>query len=129
MEVLIDTSIWIDYFRGGGNAEEMDFLVDENLISTNELILAELLPFILVKKEVGLANLLQSINIKSLNIRWDEIIDYQVRCLENGANGIGIPDLIIAQNAMQNGSKIYALDKHFRLLGEILGVQLYKKQG
>ena len=129
MEVLIDTSIWIDYFRGGGNAEEMDFLVDENLISTNELILAELLPFIIAKKEVRLANILRSINIKSLNIRWDEIIEYQIRCLENGANGIGIPDLIIAQNAIQNDSKIYALDKHFRLLGEILGVQLYKKQG
>ena len=129
MEVLIDTSIWIDYFRGGGNSEEMDFLVDENLIVTNELILAELLPFIIVKKEVRLANLLQSINIKSLSIRWDEIIEYQVRCLENGVNGIGIPDLIIAQNAIQNDSKIYALDKHFRLLGEVLGVQLYKKQG
>lgn len=125
MEVLIDTSIWIDYFRGDGNSEEIDFLVDENLIITNELILAELLPFIRVKKEVKLANLLQSINVKSLNIRWNEIIEYQTTCLKNGANGIGIPDLIIAQNALQNDSKVYALDKHFRLLSEILGVQLY----
>ena len=35
------------------------------------------------------------------------IIDFQFKCLKNGLNGIGIPDLIVAQNAKQNSSKIY----------------------
>jgi len=46
--------------------------------------------------------------------------------LEGGANGVGIPDLIIAQNAKQNGSKIYTLDKHIRLLRQVLEIDLYK---
>lgn len=125
MEVLVDTSVWIDYFRGAENSRNLDFLIDENLIITNEIILAELLPFIKIKKQANLAKLLQKLKLVKLNIFWDEIIEYQVNCLKNGANGIGIPDLIIAQNANQNGCLIYTLDKHFQLMSDILNVQLY----
>ena len=127
MGVLVDTSIWIDYFRGDGNSEYMDSLIDENQIVTNEIILAELLPFLRLKKQAKLIYLLQEINTTPLTIRWKEVIEYQVMCLKSGANGIGIPDLIIAQNAKQNECMVYALDKHFRLMNEVLKVQLYTK--
>jgi len=42
-------------------------------------------------------------------------IEYQYKCLKNGLNGIGIPDLIIAQNAKLNHCEIYSLDNHFSL--------------
>ena len=45
MSVLVDTSVWIEYFRSGNNFEKLDFLIDENLVVTNDLILAELIPF------------------------------------------------------------------------------------
>ena len=44
LEVLVDTSIWIDYFRGGDNSKDLDFLMDEDLIVTNDIVLAELIP-------------------------------------------------------------------------------------
>lgn len=50
MEVLVDTSIWIDYFRGGGHSKDLDFLIDENLMTTNDIILTELLPHLKDKK-------------------------------------------------------------------------------
>ena len=60
-----------------------------------------------------------------MQINWEEIILFQVKCLENGANGVGIPDLIIAQNAKSNNYKVYSLDKHFRLLHQVIKVELY----
>ncbi|GFO72414.1 hypothetical protein BJAS_P2643 [Bathymodiolus japonicus methanotrophic gill symbiont] len=45
-----------------------------------------------------------------LDINWKEIIEFQVLCFENGANGVGISDLIIAQNAKQNANRAYSLD-------------------
>ncbi len=125
MSVLVDTSIWIDYFRGGDSSKEMDFLIDENLIVTNEIILAELVPYLKMKKQMKVVNLLHEVNLLSLDIHWEEIIEFQVKCLKAGANGVGIPDLIIAQNAKQNGCKIYSMDKHFRLLHQVLKVKLY----
>lgn len=120
MSVLVDTSIWIEYFRSGNNSEKLDFLIDENLIVINDLILAELVPSLEVRGQRKLINLLQTITQLELTIDWKQIVRFQFQCLKNGLKGIGIPDLILVQNAKQNGCKIYSLDNHFRLMKDIL---------
>ncbi len=125
MSVLVDTSIWVEYFRTGDNSEKLDFLIDENLIVTNDLILAELIPFLKIQNQRKLINLLLNINRFDLSVNWNQIIEYQYKCLKNGLNGIGIPDLIIAQNAKQNHCEIYSLDNHFRLMKDILNLQVH----
>jgi len=60
-----------------------------------------------------------------MQINWQEILEFQVKCLKSGANDVGIPDLIITQNAKVNNYKIYTLDKHFRLLSQVIKVKLY----
>ncbi len=129
MDVLVDTSIWIDYFRAGDNSKGLDYLIDENIIVTNDIILAELVPYLKIKKQLKVIKLLHEINRAPLAISWDEIIEFQVKCLKNGANGVGIPDLMIAQNARQNSCKVYSLDKHFGLLSQVLKVKLYEQKG
>jgi predicted nucleic acid-binding protein len=125
MEVLVDTSIWIDYFKSGDNSSDMDSLIDENILVTNDIILAELLPYLKIKKQTKVIELLQNINRPPLKINWEKIIETQVLCLKSGASGVGIPDLIIAQHAKENDCMIYTLDKHFRLLNKVLKVKLY----
>ena len=125
MAVLVDSSIWIDYFRGGEKSKDLDCLIDENLIATNEIILTELIPYLKVKRQTKLIQLLREIDTLPLNIHWEEIIEFQVKCLRAGANRVGIPDLIIAQNVIQNRCKVYSIDKHFRLMNPILKVGLY----
>jgi len=126
MQVLVDTSIWIDYFRGGKNALDLDTLIDENIIATNDIVFAELIPYLKIKKQTKVIKLLHDINRIPMNINWEEIIDFQVKCLKSGANGVGIPDLLIAQNAKDNNCKIYSLDKHFYLLNQVLKIKLYQ---
>ncbi|NLD39403.1 MAG: PIN domain-containing protein [Desulfatiglans sp.] len=126
MSVLVDTSIWIEYFRSGKNSEKLDFLFDENLIVINDLILAELVPFLRVQNQRKIIELLSEINKLDLSINWDQIMESQFQCLKNGLNGIGIPDLIIAQNAKQNHCNIYTFDKHFKLMKDILKLQLFE---
>jgi predicted nucleic acid-binding protein len=125
MDVLVDTSIWIDYFKEGNDLTDLDALIDENLVVTNDLILAELIPYLKVKKQFTVIKLLQEINRIPLQINWDEIVEFQVKCLKAGANGVGIPDLIIAQNAKVNNCKIYSIDKNFRLLKQVINIKLY----
>ncbi len=123
MSVLIDTSIWIDYFRSGDDQHRLDLLIDENIVVTNDLILAELIPFLKVRKQKSIIELLKNINNLQLQIKWDEIIEFQVKCLRKGINGVGIPDLIIAQNAKQNDCEIYSLDTHFKLLSKAINIK------
>ena len=124
MSVLVDTSIWIEYFRSGNDSEKLDFLIDENLIVINDLILAEVVPFLRVRNQRKIISLLRNINKLELSISWDQIIEFQFKCLKSGLNGIGIPDLIVAQNAKQNQCTIYSLDNHFKLMKDILKLQL-----
>ncbi len=124
MSVLVDTSIWTEYFRSGNNSEKLDFLIDENLIVINDLILAELVPSLKVRNQRKIVKLIYSIFKLELSINWDQIITFQFKCLKNGLNGIGIPDLIVAQNAKQNRCEIYSLDNHFSLMKDILELQL-----
>lgn len=124
MSILVDSSIWIQYFRSGKNSKKLELLIDENLIVVNDLILAELVPFLKIRNQQKVVNLLYDIKKLNLSIDWNQIIAFQFKCLENGLNGISIPDLIIAQNAKQNRCEIYSLDNHFRLMKDILDLQI-----
>ena len=126
MEVLVDTSVWIDYFRSGNESEKLDFLIDENLVVINDLILTELVPLLIVKKEKKVVNLLKKIKKHSISLDWEEIRDYQVSCLKSGSSGIGIPDLLIAQNSIQHNVAIYSIDKHFKFMHDAkIRIKLY----
>jgi len=57
---------------------------------------------------------------------WEGIRNYQVSCLKSGSNGIRIPDLLIAQNSIQNNVPVYSIDKHFKFLNDAqIGIKLY----
>lgn len=124
MSVLVDTSVWVEYFRSGNNFDKLDFLIDENLVVTNDLILAELIPFLKIRNQRKLVKLLHNISKLEVRINWSQITEYQYKCLKSGLNGVGIPDLIIAQNAKQNNCEIYSLDNHFDLMKGILKIKL-----
>ena len=127
-EILIDTSIWIDYFRGKPVADHLSDLIDQNRIAVNDLILAELIPSINQRKERQLKDLLLSIRNVALSIDWPRIIEMQTRNLKSGHNGIGIPDLIIAQNAIGNRLVLFENDKHFLPMTELFGLQLFRSR-
>ena len=124
MSVLVDTSVWVNYFRSGRDSGKLDFLIDENLIVINDLILAELVPFLEIRNQRKLLRLLRHINKLPLNIDWDQLIEFQIKCLRKGVNRIGTPDLMVAQNAKQNLCEIYSLDHHFQLIKDIVGFEL-----
>lgn len=124
MSVLVDTSVWVEYFRYGKDLGKLDLLIDENRVVTNDLILAELVPFLKARNQNKIILILHSINKLRLNINWEQIIELQYECLKSGLNGVGIPDLIIAQNAKQNRCELFSLDNHFQLIKDISKIDL-----
>ena len=112
-------------FKSGVRSNDLDTLIDENLIATNDIILTELIPFLKIKRQNKVIRLLNDVVKLPLQIDWKGIIQFQVKCLQSGINGIGIADLIIVQNTKQNNAAIYSLDKHFMLLEKIIGIKTY----
>ena len=118
--VLVDSSVWIKYFRGRKEAAALDELIDKNLLCINSLILSELIPFLRIKKENSLIKILMTIKNTAIKINWEEIIDFQEINLRNGINKVGITDLIIVQNTRDHNLCLYSLDKHFELMSRYI---------
>jgi predicted nucleic acid-binding protein len=84
------------------------------------------LPSIIHKKEHNLAKLLNYIDKYILTIDWEEIRNMQLLNIKHGNNNIGISDLIIAQNCIQNGLMIITRDKHFEAMAEYIPLEIFK---
>ena len=125
MSVLVDSSVWIEYFRSTLEHRELDILIQEDLVVVNDLILAELIPALHLRRQRKLIALMKEIARPPLAIDWNDIIQMQILCLRNGINQVGIPDLIIAQHAIQNGLALYSQDKHFLLLARHIPLVLH----
>jgi predicted nucleic acid-binding protein len=126
-QVLVDTSVWIEYFAGNDFENKIDKLIDEGKICTNKIILCELIPFLKFKNEIELIDLLNSIDIYPLNINWEKIIDYQTKNVKNNLKKIGIPDLLILENVLDNNLELYTYDKHFNEMQKLHKLKLYTK--
>ena len=91
----------------------------------NDLILAELIPALHLRRQRKLIGLMREIACPPLDIDWDDLILMQITCLKHGVNKVGIPDLIIAQHAIQNHLELYSRDKHFSLIAPHVALCLH----
>jgi len=122
---LVDSSAWIEYFKGNQKYSFLDDLIVTNAICTNDIILTELLPSIIHKKEYKLAELLNDVKKYTLIIDWEEIRNMQLLNIKHGNNNIGISDLLIVQNCIQNKLKIIVQDKHFAAMAKYIPLEVY----
>jgi predicted nucleic acid-binding protein len=124
MKIFVDTSIWIGYFNKGlyNNLEE---LIENDLVIINDIILTELIPFLYNIKATSVIGIMLSLPKNKLNINWESLIDLQKENLAQGVNKVGIPDLIICQNVMENNQTLWTNDKHFYLMQKFLNLDLF----
>ena len=121
---LADTSVWIDSFHGGRCKDTVSLLIDQGELCVNDVILAELLPSIEQRGEDELRSLLLSVPKLQLQVDWPSLVFMQTENLRHGINKVGLPDLMIAQNAMQNHVRLFSCDKHFRLMAALFPIPL-----
>ena len=126
-QILVDSSVWIAFFRGAIPKDPLFQLIDANQLCSNELILSEILPSLMLRKEKDLVAILRRLQNYSLSIDWQELIEFQVRNLRHGINNVGVPDLIIMQNAIQKNLLLYTLDSHFTKMAKISSLKLFAR--
>lgn len=114
-KILVDSSVWIDFFKGS-KTEILEQLIQEDLVCTNELIITELIPILDNQNEKVVIEGLLAIPIVPLTIDWYLIRQMQIENLKNGVNKVGIPDLIILQQVIEHKVQFLTYDKHFKLM-------------
>lgn len=123
--VIVDSSVWISFFKGKDEHGKLAALLDDGAVCVNDLILAELIPFLRHRKEEKIIDLLEMVENIPLAIDWRDIIHTQTVCLKHGINNVGIPDLIIAQNVIKNNLRLYSLDHHFPTIAKHTALKMF----
>ncbi len=122
--ILVDSSVWIGYFRSGENSDLLQTLIGLDLVCTNEIILSELIPALQHRKQTVLIESLEALPCVPHTIFWEGIRALQLLNLQNGINKVGLPDLMIAQQCITNNIELWSLDKHFQLIATHTSLKL-----
>lgn len=122
--VLVDSSIWIDYFKNDYDSP-LTQLIIEDLAVTNQIILCELIPRAEHLKEQEIVEGLFALERIPMDIDWEGLRLIQSLNIKKGINNVGLPDLMIVQQAIQNKVSLWSYDKHFRLMAEHMDFDLF----
>ncbi len=126
---LVDTSVWIDYFRDRNKIlnDFIDRLIDENKVYICGIVKAEILIGTRTQKEYDLMkNSLASISSIPTD---DQIFDLTSNTgFKLRRKGITVPmsDLVIAVQCYYNNLILIENDKHFDKIKECLNINLYE---
>lgn len=128
-KVLVDTSVWVQFFNriASKEGETVEDLLRQGRAAIAGIVLTELLQGARTEKEFN--DILDSIVALSfLNTSFETYreagrLSYNLR-----RKGLTIPttDLIIASLAVENKCSVYSIDPHFN---KIEGIELYSPHG
>lgn len=127
--VLVDTSVWIAFFREGSSsaARKLDVLLEEGEACTCGLIEAELLPGLHREDRARVRTLMAGLRcLETATDIWADVADIQERSLAQGLGPFSIPDLILAAVALRHKVPLFSLDKHFLSIARVTDMQLWE---
>jgi predicted nucleic acid-binding protein len=112
---LVDTSVWIDFFRGVASIKELlTKLIARDRVFTAGPVLFELLQGIRSPEERGqVKEALLSVNFLEINPEGWEAASLISRELRSQGITIPLTDLLLAQLAKAHDLEIISLDPHF----------------
>ncbi len=124
--VVADTSVWIEYFRGGDEAVRAPLrgLIKAEQAVLVGVVLAELLQGCRTPKEADtiLANLGGLRFLETTFSTWKRAGELSATLRRKGIT-VPLSDMIIAALAMEHNCEVYTLDPHFK---QIPGLRLHK---
>jgi predicted nucleic acid-binding protein len=127
--VLIDTSVWIEYFKGGDPAlaRTVDTLIKSGSVFTAGIILAELLQGARSDRETRIIEDISG-SFGLLTTGQDDIDWIKAgklsRDLRKAGTTVHLADCLIAVLALENKCCIATRDDHFQAIKQKVGIEL-----
>lgn len=126
-KILIDTSVWIDYFRNksSGVSERVDKILSENEVYVPKIVLAELIQGAKSEREITvIKDFIDAFHI------IDQKEDSWIKAgrlsynLKKRGKAVNLIDCYISVIAQEYDCKIFTLDEHFKEIQRITDVGL-----
>lgn len=129
--ILIDTSIWIEYFRNKSSpiAEKMDKILNEDEVYVPKIVMAELIQGAKSAKEISIVeDFFDAFHI------IDQKEDSWLKAgrlfydLKKKGKSINLFDCYIAVIAQEYDCKIFTLNRHFKEIQRVMNISLVESQ-
>jgi predicted nucleic acid-binding protein len=127
--VLVDTSVWIDYFRGieSRHTRMLDQCLDEERVATGDLIIIELLQGFRTKRQIEAAHQiisrLEYYDLVGRDIAYRAAENYRV-LRDKGITVRKTIDTIIGTFCIVNQMKLLHNDRDFDPMTKYLGLKV-----
>jgi len=126
--VLVDSSVWIDYFRQGPKAivVTLDTLLEAGEVAVSGLVYSEIVPFIRNEREQReIEDLLRSQHYLSFDDSdWTMVLKLQGILQKKAGTFATVPDLILAAICIRHRVRLFTLDRHFQVIARYSDLQL-----
>ncbi len=125
--VLIDTSIWIDYFKKPSRelAAQVDELLSQEMGCISDVVIAELLQGAKSQNEIStITDLSKMLLLVSQSLETWQKAGMLSHMLKKGGRTIHLVDCYIAVIAQENQCQILTLDRHFDIISKYYPVKL-----
>ena len=126
-KILIDTSVWIEYFRGKSSsvAQKVDGFLEKDEICVPKIVIAELIQGSKSKKELSIIeDFFDAFHIiDQKEDSWIRAGNLSYRLKKKGKN-INLFDCYIAVIAQEYGCTIFSLNRHFKEIQTLLDISL-----
>lgn len=127
--VLIDTSVWIDYFlkKNALLEQTLDLLLDNAQVATAAIIVAELTQGARDKKEIEkIKGHFKPLHwLPGTDRHWEMAGELSLQLRQTGKK-INLTDCYIASLAKSASANLFSLDKHFTWIAKIEGCALFQ---
>ncbi len=114
--ILVDTSVFIDFFRGKPTTE-LERLLRQDLVALSTLVRLELIQGLRRNEAHALNRLLSGLREVPIDRETWRLAEQILWDIKGEGLTLGIPDLLLAAQAQQTGFPVLSLDKVFQRLG------------
>ena len=126
-KILIDTSVWIDYFNGRDSsaAQQTDNILDTAEVYVPMVVIAELIQGAKTQKEIAvIKEFLDAFHIiDHSKSTWIEAGELSFSMKQKGRT-INLTDCYISIIARENACKIFTMDKHFTEIKKFIDIEV-----
>ncbi|MCF6158479.1 MAG: PIN domain nuclease [wastewater metagenome] len=127
VKVLIDTSVWIEFFRGQAPYQNIVLnLIDHNRVCCMGIVLAELIQGVKSKNELGvIKEFLYVFDFLTDSAEmWTKAGELSLALRQNGKT-VGLADCYISVVSHANNVQLLTLDKHFEIIRKEINLNIY----
>lgn len=125
--ILVDTSVWVDYFRGSSAsvADKLDSFLAEAEVCVPQIVAAELIQGAKSNRELAaIDDLLEAMTALDHGPGTWLKAGRVSRDLRRRGRSVHLLDCYIAAIAEETGCAVFTLDEHFREIQEVLPIRL-----